>query len=231
MVNPGAAASPASYDLRNVAGKNYITAVRDQGACNSCTAYAVVAAIEGAISIKQDVNNPTIHLSEENLFFCGGPGDCETQAWYPDGALTYCRDTGIVTAADYAQNPQCQPIIWPVTKIASFKQLAGPDEIKKCLTGAGMPASPVVTLLLYHQSLHDWAPNSVNQFYKFVGSDPDPRIGGHAVCIIGYKDNPGYWICKNSFGTGWGGNGNGFFNIAYGDCLIDSYRMYGVVAA
>jgi C1A family cysteine protease len=224
---------PLEFDLRNFQGKNYITPVRNQLDCNSCTAYAVVAAMEGAISIKNDVNNPTIHLSEDDLFVCGGPGDCDTDAWYPDEALRYCMNSGITTAADYGNNPRCDVVHPNISKIAAIAQLGGPDDIKACLTGTGIlrQPSPVVTLLLYHQSLHDWNPTSVNQFYKFVGADPDPRIGGHAVCIIGYKEHPGYWICKNSFGDQWGGVGKGFFNIAYGDCLIDSYRMYGVAAS
>jgi hypothetical protein len=44
--------------------------------------------------------------------------------------------------------------------------------------------------------------------------------GGHCVCAVGYNDAGGYWICKNSWGTGWGQAG--YFNIAYGECGIDS---------
>ena len=235
MVNPGAAATlPASYDLRNVAGKNFITDVRDQGHCNSCTAFAVVAAIEGAINIKQNVSNPSLHLSEDQLFDCAGPG-CDTNAWYPDEALTYCRNTGITNYASYGPRDRvCHTNpAWPITRIASFQQLPDATAIKQCLTGTGpyTQASPVVTLMLYYESLRDWAPTSANQIYKFQENNPNEvRIGGHAVCIIGYDDHPGSWICKNSFGAQWGGVGNGFFNIAYGDCYVDSYRMYGVVA-
>jgi cathepsin B len=40
-------------------------------------------------------------------------------------------------------------------------------------------------------------------------------LGGHAVEIIGWGVESGteYWVCKNSWGTGWGESG--FFNIAF----------------
>jgi C1A family cysteine protease len=45
--------------------------------------------------------------------------------------------------------------------------------------------------------------------------------GGHCVEIIGYDDNLGCWICKNSWGTGWGEAG--YFRIAYGQCAIETW--------
>lgn len=42
--------------------------------------------------------------------------------------------------------------------------------------------------------------------------------GGHAVKIIGWGEN--YWTVANSWGTDWGMNG--FFNIQFGQCGIDS---------
>lgn len=44
------------------------------------------------------------------------------------------------------------------------------------------------------------------------------QLGGHAVKIVGWGD--GYWICANSWGPSWGEKG--FFNIAFGECGIDS---------
>jgi C1A family cysteine protease len=44
--------------------------------------------------------------------------------------------------------------------------------------------------------------------------------GYHCINVIGYDDNEGCWICKNSWGTGWGEGG--FFYIAYGECGIDN---------
>jgi len=43
--------------------------------------------------------------------------------------------------------------------------------------------------------------------------------GGHCVCMVGYDDPQGCWICKNSWGTGWGESG--YFSIGYGECGIE----------
>jgi hypothetical protein len=58
-------------------------------------------------------------------------------------------------------------------------------------------------------------------------TDPANALrGGHLFLIIGYDDSLGAWLCKNSWGTGWGVNGVGW--IAYGQCRIDDYARYGV---
>jgi len=50
---------------------------------------------------------------------------------------------------------------------------------------------------------------------------------GHAIAIVGWKDNSsiengGYWICKNSWGTNWGYDG--FFNLEYGS-LVSIFKV------
>jgi hypothetical protein len=61
--------------------------------------------------------------------------------------------------------------------------------------------------------------------------------GGHCVLVVGYSDSNQAWICRNSWGTGFGGTahadntGAGFFMIAYGDSNIDDtfYGCHGVI--
>ena len=52
--------------------------------------------------------------------------------------------------------------------------------------------------------------------------------GGHAIKVIGYgvdsASGLSYWLCSNSWGTGWGMTG--FFKIKQGDCGINQ-QMYG----
>jgi len=56
--------------------------------------------------------------------------------------------------------------------------------------------------------------------YRHVSGE---QLGGHCVTIVGYDDNQKCWICKNSWGAGWGENG--FFKIGYGECGIDTWQV------
>jgi hypothetical protein len=49
-------------------------------------------------------------------------------------------------------------------------------------------------------------------------------ISTHGVAIIGYNDDPGYWIGKDQKGTAWGEEG--WFKIKYGECKIESTIWY-----
>ncbi|HHF56404.1 MAG TPA: PKD domain-containing protein, partial [Thermoplasmatales archaeon] len=56
-------------------------------------------------------------------------------------------------------------------------------------------------------------------YYHYYGK----LRGYHAVVLVGYDDNEGYWICKNSWGYG---GLNGYFKIKYGECGIDDGAYY-----
>ena len=49
----------------------------------------------------------------------------------------------------------------------------------------------------------------------------------HAVVIVGYDDAGGYWIVRNSWGTGWGDDG--YFMVGYGECSIEEYVYYASI--
>ncbi len=76
--------------------------------------------------------------------------------------------------------------------------------------------------------------------YHYAGGvyEPSSQVsyGGHFVLITGWDDAVGAWICKNSWGNGWGentyesGREAGFFRIAYGASGIQRYDpFYAVV--
>jgi C1A family cysteine protease len=249
----GRLALPKAFDLRNVGGKNYITSVKNQdsyGACNSCTAFAVVATLEGSYNWQK--NQPisgadTPGFSEAQLFFCNGPpGGCSCRAWYPEEALSFCLAPGGVT--DRSNNDGSQPlcktpdISWNWTTIQTKQQLKDATEMKQWISGTSSlgPGGPVIAVMVEYADLRTWI-GAQSSSYSPAEDTPtaiNQRVGGHVVCIVGYDDtnsNDKYWICKNSWGTTW--NGNGYFRIKQEKgfkpqdrkTYIDSFDMWGVV--
>jgi C1A family cysteine protease len=217
---------PAHFDYRNIDGKNYVTPVRNQtNHCGACVAFACVGAIEATISRQQSHNNPTIHLSEAQLFFCYGRQDganCTTP-WWPQNALPHCVYEGLVDDKCFPYTPHDQPCNlcadWQnrLTKINAFAQIGSQAAIKDWLVNRG---AVVVTMDLYED------------FHWFIpGGGPYKHLAGalegkHCMACIGYDDNAECWICKNSWGPDNGEQG--FRRIGYGQCRIDSWDVFGV---
>jgi C1A family cysteine protease len=217
------AAPPRSFDYRNIGGQNYVTAIRDQGQCGSCVAFGTLGAMEATISRQKKQNNPTLYLSEADLFFCYGRAagaTCGT-GWWPDQALPHCVNPGIVdngcfpyTDHDQACN-RCADWQRRLTKIKSFAKLSSQSAMKDWLYNSGA----VVGCFHVYQ---DFFYYSSGVYRHVTGS----LAGGHCVAIIGYDDANQCWSCKNSWGPGWGEHG--FFRIAYGQCGIDSWDVLGL---
>jgi C1A family cysteine protease len=207
-----AGAYPATYDLRNVNGSNYITPIRDQGNCGSCVSFGTTAAVEGTYEVVQGDPNTGIDLSEAQLFYCGGGPlgvTCET-GWEPDPALNYIVNTGLVdeacfpyTAGDQACS-LCSDWQSRVMQITAFHQITSTSDMKTWISSNG----PLTACFAVYNDFFSY----VSGVYTHVTGD---FAGGHCVCCVGYDDNQGCWICKNSWGPGWGESG--FFQIAYGE--------------
>jgi C1A family cysteine protease len=82
---------------------------------------------------------------------------------------------------------------------------------------------PSVAAMSITSSFQKWgySHNEPEEFYPYTGERWRDQLS-HGVVIVGWKDdtsiaNGGYWICKNSWGTGFGYDG--FFNIEYGACF------------
>ena len=95
--------APPAYDLRNVGGANYVTAIRDQASCGSCVAFGVVAVLESTLRVS--AGNPSLDadLSEAHLFYCHGRsrGRRCSNGWWPEEALDACRDLGLAFEQSY----------------------------------------------------------------------------------------------------------------------------------
>jgi C1A family cysteine protease len=165
-----------------------------------------------------------IDLSEAHLFFCHGPatGASCSNGWWPVDALNEYKSKGVADEACFPYNASatsctaCSDWANRVTKITGQKDLTNnPAAIKDWISTRG----PVSTCFYVYDDFFNYK----NGIYRHVSGN---LAGGHCVIIVGYDDAGGYWMCKNSWGPGWGDRG--WFCIAYGDSNITSWNVVGV---
>ncbi len=216
--------APAAFDLRNVGGKNFITPIRDQGGCGSCVAFGTCATIEGTFRWQRGDPNLQVDLSEAQLFYCHGraQGRNCSNGWWPDQALECCKNPGVADEACYpytAGDQNCTNLCsdWQnrVIKIQGYHRVNATADMKTWISTRG----PLCTCFIVYADFFNYR----SGIYRHVTGN---QVGGHCVSMVGYDDTTSSWICKNSWGTGWGESG--FFRIAYGDSGIDSWLVSAV---
>jgi C1A family cysteine protease len=215
-------AYPAAYDLRT---GGFVTPVKNQGGCGSCVSFGTIATIEATFRRQRNNPNLAIDLSEAHLFYCYAKSKgfgCST-GWYPDQAMEMSKQ-GIVDDACYPYTAGDQNCTlcgdWQnrLVKITNYQKITDIGAMKDWLANRGALSA---CFTVY------------NDFYSYRSGVyrhvTGGVIGGHCVSIVGYDDNLGCWICKNSWGEGFGEQG--YFKIAYGQCGIESwvYAVEGIV--
>lgn len=237
--------APASLDWRNIGADNglgvlpgnYVSSVKNQGSCGSCWAFATTAAAEATTQIALNepidplVSGSAYNLSEQIMLTCSGAGSCN--GGYVTSASSYVANTGLLReepAGCYAYSPSSttcpNPTAYPGCdqtryRIDSWSGVsAGVDAMKNALNTYG----PLVATYAVYNDFYRYYRSGV---YEATSCDAavNPLVGYHAVSVVGYQDadatHPvGYFIVKNSWGTGWGESG--YFRIGYsqlGNCV------------
>ncbi len=218
-----AGAAPASYDLRNVNGKNFITSVKDQGGCGSCVAFGSVATVEGTFRRQRKNANLAVDHSEAELFYCiaRAQGRNCSNGWWCDKGLDAFKTNGVVDEACYPYTPgdqncsnRCSNWSSRLTKITNWHAITSVAAMKEWISTQG----PLSCAFTVYNDFFSYR----SGIYRHVSGGV---AGGHCVCCVGYNDAEKYWICKNSWGSNWGDQG--YFRIAYGQCGIDA-KMWAV---
>jgi len=213
----GAAASAAAWDWRNVDGQDYVTPIRDQGGCGSCVAFGSTATVEAMFRIQRQNPGLAIDLSEASLFFCIGPSSGAScgGGWYMSPAMDGYKNVGVPDESCFPYTDhqqacmQCSDWQGRATRTTGWHTIGNVADMKAWISTRG----PLATCFTVYSDFFAYK----SGVYQHVWGS---AVGGHCVSVIGYNDDGGYWICKNSWGTGFGEGG--FFCIAYGDSGIDS---------
>ncbi len=227
--NPGSVGLPSKIDWRNVSGVNWTTYTKDQGSCGSCVAFGTIAALETLLR-RRCYNDPNknIDLSEAHLLFCGG-GSCN--GWHMTHACNYLKANGVPDEACFPYShglstKSCTTCSdWKNrighTKIPSWTNTKDVEQMKKNLVENG----PQITGMAVYQDFFSYS----GGIYEHVSGG---LAGYHCVAVVGYDDQDECWICKNSWGTGWGepySGERGWFRIKYGQCgMEDVFGMWNM---
>jgi len=183
-----------NFDWRKAFG---VTAIRDQGACGSCWAFATVGAFEGSWRI---FNGQAIESAEQDILDCNPWGYSCGGGWW---AFPYLMNPGVATEASYPYTHvkgACRSVARPYHAIAwgyvgNDHNIPTVGALKQYLCAYG-PLAVAVRVTPGFQAytsgvFNEHAAGSVN----------------HGVTLIGWDDAKQAWLIKNSWGTGWGETG------------------------
>ena len=226
---PEGVSLPTSFNW--VTAGNYVNPIQDQGQCGSCWAFSATAAMESAYAIK---NGTLYKLPEQNFVSCsflygnlGCNGGLYNYAW------NYSETHPIESEANY-----------PYTSGTTMKSGSCLYNSSLGVFGAtghvtvGTDTTSIMTAIYQQpQSVSIEADTAYFQSYTSGVLTNATACGtnlDHAVVAVGWGQDPtygGYYIVRNSWGTGWGQAG--YVNIgqaAYpGICGINMDVEYPTV--
>ncbi len=190
-------------------GFNRISPVKQQGLCNSCTAFSTLAAAEAAVASAMRTNN-TFDFSEQDLYFCNAPKGSCPNGWYFSDAIRVLTKSGVVSEACVPYNAMGasggpKACAWQEPCVPAFP-LQGGFQVAQLATVAQMQAHivehgvVVTALTVYMDYLKHWA----------SGTDAPYRCGGAAwaaaaaaAAELGHAGARGRPGGRNRPGPGW----------------------------
>jgi C1A family cysteine protease len=206
------------YDMRNT---GLLTPVRGQTS-NGCWAFATIASVE---SRWLTLGLGSWDLSDNNLKYCHGFAD--SRSYYGNHYMStayFARRSGALIESDDPNAGSlglghCPSGKIPVAYITDARYL--PEDMNT-IKQAILDQGAIYTMMYINDAYYN--ASDYTYFYN------DTLRINHAVDLVGWNDTKetaggtGAWICKNSYGTGWGESG--FFYISYNDSSILHYNAY-----
>jgi len=247
---------PDVLDWRDYNGQDWMTKVKDQGFCGSCWSFSAVGTVEPVYNIRENNPNLDLDLSEEYVVSdCSSAGTC-CGGWHylaldyitengtsDEDCFPYVDGSKLppnrgCTCKMYICAPGCvykNPFLPPYDQCSDTtcsdrcadwssrlyyidgrgSVLNNTEDIKTALVNKG----PLSIALKVGGTLDGFDSEGI---YR---CSPDQRAN-HAVVMVGYNETGQYWIIKNSWGSTWGPDKNGYFKVGYGECDVENYVYY-----
>lgn len=202
---------PSSVDWRDTA--NVVSAVKDQGQCGSCWAFAATATIESHAALASgllfDLSPQQIAMCAPNPDSCGGTGGCEGST--AELAFEYLSGS----------KGQFEEFQYPYISYFGVDQVCNTDTVSKRTSPKAMidgyvqlPANNYTALMnavatvgpiAISVDASAWSAYRGGVFNGCNQAQPDID---HAVVLVGYgvdaASGSKYWLVRNSWSASWG---------------------------
>jgi cathepsin L len=190
-----------------------VTAVKDQGHCGSCWAFASTATMESHVAIATgllfDLSPQQVAMCSPNPESCGGTGGCEgataevafdyvanSAGLFQEFQYPYASYYGV----DYTCATPAPADTNPVATITGFVKL--PENNYTALMNAIATVGPIA-VSVDASTFHSYAGGI------FSGCNQENPDINHAVTLVGYGEENGqkYWLIRNSWNPKYGEQG------------------------
>ncbi len=203
-------------DWRNRWGWPWITTVQDQGLCESCWTFGATALVESMVRIEHAVWSKRSEGDVHDGMGC----HCGDRGW-PDLALNWIQANGLADPDCYPYKTDNSPYnptpdrSGRTVRINDYITIGDVEQQKVWLDTVG-PLTACFEIFQDFDAYHSGV------YHHVYGSSR----GLHCILIVGYDDNQGCWVVKNSWGTAWGNKG--YILLGYGEVSIDTWGKYGL---